>query len=287
MSEENRFEKKKKQIVIVGIIGLLLGASTGVMFGLFINEFNKYNVLSGDYDELYIDYLELLYDFNILNEKYFNLTGEYIELENDYSELINDYDTLLEAYESLLNDYNTLLDAYNALLAGLTLTQIETLCNADTYISELEPDANFGSEQYWYVGEDEYTWDWFIAFFNFSLINKPETYEKVEIQLIFPTMFGLEGIYVPVKYYQEWNESTLTYNNMIFPDPDYLSYSFHFNMMTYSAKMIIDVTEWVNTNVDSVSIAVVGGMKSMGYSREHPNQDMVPKLIWTVIGASV
>ena len=208
-------------------------------------------------------------------------------MENDYDELINDYDTLLEAYENLLADYDTLLEAYNALLAGLTLTQIETLCNADTYVSDMEPDTNFGSEQYWYTGEDEYTWEYFIAFFNFSLINKPEIYEKVEIQLSFSYYELSEGLCFPLKYFQEWNESTLTYNNMVYPDIDPLSFSLSFNVVTYSVKMFADVTEWVNTGVDSISIAFFDSLSYWeGYSREHPNQDVIPKLIWTIIEAS-
>jgi len=263
---------------------LILGTSTGVITGLYINEFNRREDLAGDYDELYIDYLELLYDFNILNERYFNLTGEYIELDNDYGELTDDYEALLEAYDALLADYEALLEAYDALLAGLTLTQIETLCNADTYVSDMEPDTNFGSEQYWYAGEDEYTWEYFLAFFNFSLLDKPECYEKVEIQL--SVLWFDEGICFPVKYFQDWDESAITYNTMIYPDPNYLSFSFHYDMVSYNFNMIIDVTEWVNTGVDSLSIAVVGGGYYEGYSREHPNQDMVPKLLWTIISAS-
>jgi len=232
MSEEKRFIKNKKIIIVIVLIGLVLGTSTGVMIGLYINESNRYADLSGDYDELYIDYLELLDDFN-----------------------------------------------------ELTLTQIETPCNADTYVSDMEPDTNFGNEQYWYAGEDEFTWELFGSLFNFSLLDKPESYEKVEIQL--SVLWFEEGICYPVKYFQEWDESTITYNTMIYPDPDILSFSFYYDLISYNFNMIIDVTEWVNAGVDSLSIAVLGGGYYEGYSREHPNQDVVPKLIWTIIEASV
>jgi len=231
MSEEKRFIKNKK-VFALSISLVVMCITAGVLGMSLLTIDNKYNDLSGDYDELYVDYLELLDDFN-----------------------------------------------------SLTLTQIETPCNADTYVSDMEPDTNFGNEQYWYAGEDEFTWEYFVAFFNFSLLDKPEIYEKVEIQL--SVLWFEEGICYPVKFFQDWDESTITYNTMVQPDPDFLSFLFYYDLTSYNFNMIIDVTEWVNTGVDSLSIAVLGGGYYEGYSREHPNQDMVPKLIWTIIGASI
>jgi len=313
MSEENRFIKNKKifalsmSLVVACILAGVLGVSV-------ILTTDRNNELSEDYDDLYIDYLELLYDFNVLDEKYFNLTGEYSELGNDYNDLLDEYDVLLGSYDNLtelfndlmvnynnLNDtlialqiaydtlqiaYDDLLNIYETLLAGLTLIEIETLCNADTYISDMESETNFGNEQYWKVGADDYTWEHFIAFFNFSLLEKPEIYEKVEIRLHFTTFYP-ESIWYPIKFFQDWDENTLTYNNTPPIDPIYIPFSIHYDTIMYYMNMIIDVTDWVNTCIDSISIVVGGADYAVGYSREHPNQDLVPKLVWTVINISI
>ena len=145
MSEENRFEKKKKQVVIVGIIGLLLGASTGVMLWLFINETTKYNDLSGDYDELYIDYLELLYDFNNLENQYFILSGEHIELENAYNALELDLvamtaerDALLIALENLEDDMEELEVYYLGLIADLEIEMATLEAERDALLNDYQ-----------------------------------------------------------------------------------------------------------------------------------------------------
>lgn len=187
--------------------------------------------------------------------------------------------------EELTGDYDELLIDFNKLNeTHFTLTQIETLCSADTYVNEMEPDTNFGNDQYWYAGEDEYTYTEYMAFFNFSLLDKPETYEKVEIYLV----LGIysEGICYPFKFFQDWDENTLTYNNRPSIDFDFLSFAIYYDLLTGFMNMNIDVTDWVNSDVDSISIVVCLGDYYTGYSREHPNQDLVPKLVWTIIEGS-
>lgn len=284
MTDEKRFTNKK--LIAVSITLLLFIGVTGVLGFTLVDVLNDNTTLSRDYNNLYVDYLELLNDFNTLDNQYFILTGEHIELENDYKSLLDDYNILLEAYNNLLSEYNTLLEVYNTVLDNLILNQIETFCNADTYVNTSNPNGNYGNEQYWYVGFDDYTFDIYTAFFNFSVLDKPETYGKVELQIYYQ-MFYSEGTVVPYRFFQEWDEYTLTYNNISTIDPDYISFSINYDIAGYSSSMTIDVTEWINTGVDSISIVLAGYEKVVGYTREHPNQDFVPKLIWTIIETTV
>jgi len=66
MNDNIFFDRKKIQIVVVALIGLILGTSTGVMAGLYINEskeyndlLNNYQIITGDYDTLFDDYQDL------------------------------------------------------------------------------------------------------------------------------------------------------------------------------------------------------------------------------------
>ena len=113
MSEENRFIKNKKvfALSISLVVMCVLAGVFGISFALTVD---KYDGLSGDYDELYIDYLELLNDFNRLDEQYFILTGEHIELEDIYNTLSDNYRILLDTYNTLSDNYNNLSIAYDS-----------------------------------------------------------------------------------------------------------------------------------------------------------------------------
>lgn len=90
MSEEKRFIKNKKVfalsislVVICGLAGVL-----GISFIMTSNKLsNRYDDLTGDYNDL---------------------TGEYDELLNNYQILTGDYDTLFNNYQALQNTYDAI-----------------------------------------------------------------------------------------------------------------------------------------------------------------------------------
>ena len=116
--------ENKNMIMIAGAkIFLILGTTTGIMTGLYVNELKRDDNLPTECDELYFDYLE-------------------------------------------------------------------TLCDADTYVNNNESDTNYGDEQYWKAGYEEiwiggdYEMANYIAFFNFSLLNKSK-YRILNFSLVF------------------------------------------------------------------------------------------------------
>ncbi len=140
MSEENRFIKNKKTIVLS--ISLVVACILAGVFGIsFVIVNDKYNDLSGDYgdyNELYTDYLELLNDFNNLENEYSILSGEHIELENDYNALVlalnnmtAERDALLLVCDELLQDIialETIITGLNFEIIALenTITGLQT-----------------------------------------------------------------------------------------------------------------------------------------------------------------
>ena len=52
---------------------------------------------------------------------------------------------------------------------------IETLCDADAYVSNFLPDTNRGDSQCWYAGNDT-SEVYFIYFLHFNFSDKPKSY---------------------------------------------------------------------------------------------------------------
>lgn len=150
----------------------------------------------------------------------------------------------------------------------------QVVADADTYIIENYPSANYGFAQFLNVVASDYIAQ-ADAYFHFNITNKPENWNKAEIRI--------SGQSSPVPYYISvylitavWDEYTLTWNNRP-------SVGAHIVDITIPPLSIqFDVSNYVQGNGISVCLkardAAQLGILVL-YSREWSSSP--PVLIWT------
>lgn len=197
-----------------------------------------------------------------------------------YKKLKNNKKITALAVSILLLFGTFLLPITKATETYITTEEIEDFsCIDDTYVSDIYPDTNYGSEDTWIAG-DYIGSGLCFPYFRFNITEKPSDFIKVEVRL---NIMTLGGLIIP-GYVSNltWTEDSITYNNRPTPDMIYLvPITIIYDII--SCEVLIDITSYSNNNYISFALAMSGiDTYLVGYTKEHTNQDFIPSIVYTI-----
>lgn len=168
--------------------------------------------------------------------------------------------------------------------ADITYITVETLddfsCTDDTFVDYNNPNTNYGNLGTWKIGNN-FSDFWYFSYFKFNLSNKPENFIKGEISL---TFFAY-GIELTLPFYvlnTSWTEEIITWNDRPFPElTDLLPFTISADQVMGNVKYYIDITAYTENELLSFMLYNQDDYESEGYSKEHLNINVKPKIIWT------
>ncbi len=160
---------------------------------------------------------------------------------------------------------------------------ISTIASKDTYVDSDDPSANFGGQDWLYVGKD-FLGDLHESYFNFSFSNKPSNWIKAEISLHIWSVDQTMDVDVYL-ITESWNELTMNWINKPSKNvkittlqltTSFIRYSI--NVSNYiSGKTNISICVSYNILVDDY-VLIDSREEDLGYSWYGEDS---PKLIWT------
>ncbi|MFW9930375.1 MAG: DNRLRE domain-containing protein [Candidatus Thorarchaeota archaeon] len=133
----------------------------------------------------------------------------------------------------------------------------------DAYISEYNPDVNYGSDNYLRAGE--YYFGKVHAYYHFNISSHSYNWEEAWIYVIFD--YGTNFTDIGVNFTSNnWDEKAITWNNR----PDSISYIGHILCDGFGFRIPVDLDQFVD---DGVSVCLYGrqegqGEYIQGYSKE-------------------
>ncbi len=167
----------------------------------------------------------------------------------------------------------------NPVQGSAGIATVSTIADKDSYLIDLLPLGNYGSEEEFWV-----MWDLTIlmgkrtAFLHFPFTDKPDNVIKVEIRIYFKVQYDPIDIQI-FTVNEDWEEDTINWFNAPIGETFILS-----DEISKSGFYTLDVTDFIQGE-DGFSILIHdptpnSGFKLIGSSREGP-ADKVPRLIWT------